>query len=99
MKTYNEIVQESKVNVLVKKTCCICGTCVEFPQNENSWETKFGFHDVLETRVELKEGVSYPEDSHGEIKSFDLCPKCFVEKLIPWFESQGAKVQESEWEY
>lgn len=30
-------------------------------------------------------------DSQDGVKTaFDVCPACFVEKLVPWFDSHGA---------
>jgi hypothetical protein len=59
------------------------------------WEKKF--YTVLETQVSMKTGVSYPEGGSGEKLTFDICPTCFKEKLIPALKELGAQPTTSEW--
>lgn len=35
----------------------------------------------------------------GETTRFDLCPKCFEEKLAPWLELHGAMPKRKGWSY
>ena len=41
------------------------------------------------TTVKLNEAMCYPGDCYGETTSFDICPDCFKDKLIPWIKSQS----------
>lgn len=69
-----------------------CDICHETIKHGNMF-------DVDEIKVEHKLGVCYPETSNGQTLSFDICEKCFNQKLIPWLESQGAKPTIEEWDY
>ena len=85
-------VHESEREVVDATVCDICGR----KTGRNGW-TK-DHYDVAETRVESQVGVSYPEDSWGEIWEIDVCPECFRDKLIPWVESFGhAKIESRSW--
>lgn len=55
--------------------------------------------DVAEVEVSCKTGVSYPDGGSGAQVEFDICTKCFNDKLVPWLESCGAKAQYSTWEW
>ena len=52
-----------------------------------------------ETAISLEEGHYYPDSNYGEKLSIDICPNCFKNKLVPWLESQGAKMRKKEWWY
>lgn len=54
---------------------------------------------VNEVRVSLKRGFSYPEGGMGTLLHVDICDQCFTTRLLPWLESQGAKVIESTWDF
>jgi hypothetical protein len=49
--------------------------------------------------LKLEEGTSYPEGGSYEGFVLDICPACFKDKLIPWFESQGGVVRKTESDY
>ena len=40
--------------------------------------------------IEYEHGWWYPESKQTETQAFDLCGKCWTDKLVPWFASQGA---------
>lgn len=61
-----------------------------------SWGSYSDIEDVV---IEYKTGVSYPEGGYDTTYKFDVCPSCFKEKLIPWFENQGGVVTKIEAEY
>ena len=54
---------------------------------------------VEETSVYYKEGTSYPEGGGGTYYELDICPDCFLNKLIPWAERHGSKASITEWDY
>lgn len=67
--------------------CELCGA-VSYKED---WEPDQ--YQVEEPEVLLREGYHYPEDYSVKRTILDICPKCFREKLIPWFETQGGKVR------
>lgn len=40
---------------------------------------------VAKTSVSYITGHSYPDGGSGEIQSVDICPKCFSERVVPFF--------------
>jgi hypothetical protein len=77
--------REIKVVLREWQTCDMCGADI----TEKEYQVKEG-------RVLLKEGYSYPDG--GDIKRLraDLCAECFINRLVPWLESQGVKMQTEE---
>lgn len=78
-----------------------CDLCGAKAKRQNSWGD--GWYDVNETEVSVtvkqREGESYPEGGSGTEYEVDICPECFRTKLVPWLISQGAKIQEKDWDY
>lgn len=70
-----------------------CELCGAQSRNEN-WSP--GQYEVTDPDVTLEEGTHYPEGRSTTTIILDICPKCFKEKLIPWFISQGGTPRESE---
>jgi len=105
MRKYKKEKQTKTVDVTVMEfvKCDFCGEEVPCPDantggiwsNEVDWSTRGGF-EICETEISFSEGESYPEGGSKTTLSFDICPKCFEEKLIPWAKSQGAEVTEVE---
>ena len=98
MKTYKtEIIPQHTERVLNKRTCDICGRKAE------TYDWGAAMYEVKETvvcvEVRQRQGVSYPEGGSGTEIEVDLCPTCFKEKLVPWLRSQGATIEEKEWEW
>ena len=62
-----------------------------------NWDEPKGSDFDVDTTVECKRGYSAWGDAWGEGISFDICPTCFKEKLVPWVESHGSKVTEWDW--
>jgi len=48
-------------------------------------------YDVEDVEVSYESGSRYPDGNFTETISYDICPDCFKNKLMPWLESQGAK--------
>lgn len=92
MKIYKDVTVPSRVDTIVDKTLCdLCGKDVSWCV-ENHWNND-------EVTVECKTGKSYPDSGWSETTSFDVCPDCFVKKVVPWFKEQGAspRVEERDW--
>lgn len=82
-KTVEQVVEEIM-------TCDLCG----FTSNDDeNWlgNNRTRVSEYIETTIEIKEGNRWPEGGDYQSRSFHLCPGCFLDKLIPWLESQGAK--------
>ena len=94
-----------EVTVMEFVKCDFCGEEVPKPDantggiwsNEVDWST--GGYGICETEISFSEGESYPEGGNKTTLSFDICPKCFKEKLIPWAKSQGAELTEEEFDW
>lgn len=95
MDHYEERMEPRKV--LVKTTCDLCGA--EAPNG--IWPTPPWHTDETEIMVKVKrrEGEVYPEFGCGTEINVDLCPRCFVEKLVPWLRSEGVQIEEQEWDW
>lgn len=95
MKRYEPRTETTTRQVLVGRTCDLCGR----QSKTQDWEA--GRWDINETEVAVtitqKEGVSFPDSTYGTQYEIDLCPDCFKDRLVPWLRSQGAKVEEIEW--
>lgn len=75
---------ESERRVLAGVTCDICGR----KATSDDWsEESYG---VDEIRIERRHGQQFPEGDFTVLSSFDLCPDCWENKLLPWMQEQGA---------
>jgi len=74
--------------VTLKTVCDLCG--VETNRAGN-WPSETG-DNWNETTIEAEIGWNYGhEGASYKRTTVDICPKCFMEKLIPWVESLGGK--------
>ena len=97
MRKYEEKTEIVKQERLVETTCDICGAIAKKGNWESSaWEVA---EQEIEITVRCKDGHSYPEGGSGTQYVVDICPKCFKDKLIPWFQSQGCKAKTEEWDW
>jgi hypothetical protein len=91
-----EITRTEKV--CTRLTCDLCG---RDGNPHTDWE--LSSYDVNETVVKIevfqKTGESCSDGGSGEAIQVDICPWCFRDKLIPWLESQGAKIQKRNWDW
>lgn len=60
------------------------------------------YYDVIADEIEITRSVraSYYDSGGDSLNlNIDMCPKCWTEKFIPWYESQGGRVLKtvSEW--
>ncbi len=74
-----------------------CDICKKEYRGEN-WEREN--YSSLETEVRMKTGYSYPDSGSGEEMTFDICPDCFKNKLIPLLLKEfGASVTITDWDF
>lgn len=93
MKTFKTIpVAATTRRVLDFTTCDLCHATTR-----SEWRD--GSFDAIETEVMMKTGDNWPEGGSGETTTFDICPTCFVARLMPWLKSQGAEPEVKEWEW
>jgi len=82
---------------LISRKCDLCGTESKYAD----WGA--GRYEVEETEIKVivscRTGTEYPECGSGTEYEIDLCPKCFKDRLVPWLQSQGAYIKETEWEW
>ena len=97
MRKYEEKQTTQTSTVLIETTCDLCGRIAKDGNWERSlWEVA---ESEIEIEIKTKDGVEYPEGGHGTKIIVDMCPQCFKEKLVPWLKSQGATVDEIDWDY
>ncbi len=97
MRRYEERTSTRTYKELVERCCDLCGRKAK----DKDWDA--GAYEINETdvRVEVrqKDGSSFPEGGCGTELNIDLCPPCFTGRLVPWLISQGAKIEQREWDW
>jgi hypothetical protein len=88
------VIPQRTEECLVEVTCDICKRRADRPGG-GQWDAPSAY-TVSETSVSCEEGDASPEGGNIESLSFDICPTCFKEKLIPFFALFGAKPHSSE---
>lgn len=90
------IIQEGVKTVSV--TCELCHKCFEQAEEgydkEINWD-KGALPGMVESTSVYYRHHYVERDGGGQDdrKHLDICPVCFITKLIPWFEEQGGKVR------
>jgi RNA polymerase subunit RPABC4/transcription elongation factor Spt4 len=82
---------------LVNRSCDLCGRQAK----ANEWGDSIFDADETEIAVSVRqrEGKNYPEGGYGTKYEIDLCPDCFKKRLVPWLQSQGADIEEKDWDW
>lgn len=70
--------------------CDLCGE--EQKYDYRGWDANM--YEYTEVKVQLSECSNFPEGGSKESLVYDICPKCFKEKLMAWFEEQGVRPAE-----
>ena len=92
MRTYKTVTSQVTRDIEDEIFCDLCETKAK----DASWSSSY--YNIDDTNIEMqvtidcKTGEMYPEGGSYEEYIIDLCPKCFKSRLIPWLESQGAKI-------
>lgn len=105
MKTYSEItIPPQPERVVLQAIALVCDLCSrEIKQIGRTGviilnpEIRAQYGNALEVQVSLRAGEENLDGGAGETTSFDLCPKCFEERLQPWLEQQGALPKVEPW--
>lgn len=86
--------KEVDKEVCVELHCDLCGEAPKCPADspasfaESDWSS--GRYDVSEITVSYRRGYVYPDDQSTTTESFDVCPKCWESKVVPFFAQHGA---------
>lgn len=92
-KIYSEVERHYIDRIVDKTRCDIC----KKEYNGSLWERED--FSASDTEVTLTIGNNYPEAGFGEFISFDICPDCFKNKLIPLLKKEfDAEPYNKEWE-
>lgn len=73
--------------VCVGRTCDLCGArsgSGDWHEKVTDWQD----YEEVETEVTYKRRTNCYDDLTVESCTIDVCPACFVKKLIPWVNSQ-----------
>lgn len=95
---------QSTRSVLDFMRCDICGAQTtdetawperspEFIDEEGSFTTEINEVSQL---VWKEGGYYYHDGGYYKYMKIDICPKCFLTKLVPWLESQGIKINKDQ---
>jgi len=97
MRRYEELTKTITTTSLAEVRCDLCGAVAK----KGDWESScWAISEVtVEVTVHQKEGSSFPEGGWGTEYIVDLCPGCFKNRLVPWLKTQGATIQEREWDW
>ena len=74
-----------------------CDLCHKQTKPFSNWGR--GIFNYAYTDVSCETGTRYPEGGTTTVVGFDICPECFMTKLVPWMEQQGATRSEREIEH
>lgn len=95
MKKYTKVSKMEIIKEYDRLDLTICDICGD--STKNGW--KDGWYDAHESEISMKTGFNYPEGGSGVTLTFDICPKCFTDKLIPWVKSFGGEPTVKEWDW
>lgn len=93
MKAYETRKIEYTTNHLLLVKCDICGKT----SSRDNWA--LDDYEINEVTVKIKQGEIYDGYGDGKEMEIDICPDCFKNKLIPFIESFGTKMEYKNWEY
>jgi hypothetical protein len=93
MKQIEERTRTGTYQLVVSITCDIC----KRTDKGDNWTNRE--YNIAETEIRLEEGNSYPEGGAKTVTTFDVCPDCFKNKLVPLMATLGAvpAVVETDW--
>ena len=94
MRSYKTMQKTYDENTCVIVRCDLCGA--EAP-NPGWWDNPWTYgYGVERVNISYESGDSFPEGRFTKTMFVDVCPDCFVSKVIPWLKSQGATISEKD---
>jgi len=98
MRTYKKVTETVTRELLDKVTCDLCGK--EGKRKDNWDSSEWNVNETeIEVKIRRREGNNYPECGSGTKIVVDMCPECFINRLVPWLNSQGAGIKTEEWDW
>lgn len=94
MKKLKKAQKHSKYKYVVIITCDLC----KKKSPDMGW-TEEGSCYEKETKVQMRTGRNLSQGSFGKLIEFDICPECFIDKLVPALKEMGAQPTEEQWEW
>jgi hypothetical protein len=85
----NVTIPEHTKEVEDKTLCDCCQAPTPWPDPDGRHRSSY---DVNEVEIRHKHGTSFPEGSDLEVLDLDICPTCFVEKIVPMLGLLGIKI-------
>lgn len=88
-KTKQVIIPAQPAKEVTNSDGVICDLCKKHFDDE--WDKQDNY-DVRETEVSMSLGSHYPNgERYVDETTFDICPSCFADVLIPFLKSKGAE--------
>jgi hypothetical protein len=78
---------------VVKELYTQCDKC-----GKKVFDSTSGGYDAFDFDLVIKTGSAYPEGGSGEKVKLDLCKNC-IDDFMSLLESNGYKLNKSEWDY
>ena len=94
MKSYEQRPHTGTYKAFVSRACDLCGLV---SKSDRNW--KDDEYHIDETEVKLTVGIKEWDGRSDTEYTVDICPDCFKGKLIPWLQSQGATIQEKNYDW
>lgn len=89
--------QKTYTNTITTVSRLVCDICGEQSKGDNWSKERY---QVAESEVSLLTGDRYPDCGSEERLRFDICPACFLNKLVPWVKAQNGmdpEVEDCSW--
>jgi len=80
MKIYKTI-PETKAEQLESTTCDLCG---DISYCQSPWASGCS---IFKASIKMTDGQEWEDRGCDTEISYDVCPDCFKNKLVPWFDS------------
>lgn len=88
---------QKEIEVTLKILCDICkqseGQLTD--SEEVEWKVVSPY-EICTTVLKYEDGITFFQHSDIKRLSFHVCPQCFQNKLVPWFQEQGAEPTKKE---
>lgn len=98
MKQYEDISIPATTRKCLEKV--ICDLCGKESKRTDWWRRTWdeSEYDFQETELNCRIGEDYPEGRNYDEYEIDMCPDCFINRLIPWIEKENpqAKIEKQE---
>lgn len=85
--------------------CDLCGAECRDPEDENwsrrdrsQWHSPDDPHEMQVSEISCRHHTCYDveEGAWGTTYTIDLCPWCFMDRLLPWIRENGGTVHEED---